>query len=105
LNREGGAASGAGDEDAAGAGIAATLGSFRTSSRDIRHAAWMIQEIERSWRIASRCVSSSIAALKYSVTFFFGDGTGELLPVSPADDYCEIAAADGRKNITFAVTM
>jgi hypothetical protein len=45
----------------------------------MRHAAWMIQEIDRSWRIASCWVSSSIPALKYSVTFFFGDGTEALL--------------------------
>jgi len=36
----------------------------------------MIQEIERSWRIASCWVSSSMPALKYRVTFFLGDGTG-----------------------------
>jgi hypothetical protein len=44
----------------------------------MRHAAWMIHEIDRSWRIASRWVSSSMPALKYSVTFFFGDGTESL---------------------------
>jgi hypothetical protein len=41
----------------------------------MRQAAWMIQEIERSWRMASRWVSSSMPALKYKVTFFLGDGT------------------------------
>jgi len=30
----------------------------------MRHAAWMIHEIERSWRIASFCVSPSMFALK-----------------------------------------
>jgi hypothetical protein len=34
------------------------------SSRAWRQAAWMIQEIERSWRIASFCVSPSMFALK-----------------------------------------
>jgi hypothetical protein len=34
------------------------------SSRAVRQAAWMIQEIERSWRIASVCVSLSVFALK-----------------------------------------
>jgi len=33
----------------------------------------MIQEMERSWRIASSWVSPSTVALKNSVTYFFGD--------------------------------
>jgi hypothetical protein len=42
-----------------------------TSSRAIRQTAWMIQDTERSWRIASFCVSASMAELKYSVTLRF----------------------------------
>jgi hypothetical protein len=40
------------------------VGMCLTSSRAIRHAAWMIQETERSWRMASFWVSASIAELK-----------------------------------------
>jgi hypothetical protein len=35
-----------------------------TSSRAMRQAAWMIQEIDRSWRSASFWVSASMAELK-----------------------------------------
>jgi hypothetical protein len=62
----------------------------------------MIQEIERSCRMASRWVSSSMPALKYKVTFFLGDGTTnppfflvsreEREPGDYGDDYGEILA-------------
>lgn len=48
-------------------------GIFLTSSRAIRQAAWIIQETDRSCRMASFCVSASIAELKYSVTLRFCD--------------------------------
>jgi len=47
-----------------------------------------------------------MVALKYSVTFFLGDGTRPAPSKLPycCRRYCEIAASVGRKNMTLAVT-
>src|SRR3569623_1568936 len=49
------------------------VGNLRISSRARRQAAWMIQEMDRSCRIASCCVSASMTELKYKVTLRFVD--------------------------------
>jgi len=59
-----GASAGSSDRSDAVAIDTPEAGMCLTSSRAIRHAAWMIQETDLSWRIASFCVSASMAELK-----------------------------------------
>ena len=61
----------------------------------------MIQDMERSCRIASFWVSASMGALKYSVTFFLVDGAGTpRMSFGDSDKarppYGEMPAVDGR---------
>src|SRR3569832_2812708 len=72
------------------------VGNLRISSRARRQAAWMIQEMDRSCRIASCCVSASMTELKYKVTLRFvdidapraGGFAGDATPAALRRDVC-----------------
>jgi hypothetical protein len=81
---------GGGDSVVSGKSERSTAGSRRISSRALRQAAWMIHEMDLSCLIASRCVSASIGALKYRVTFFLVDVEGTARPSFGVSDKIEI---------------